>query len=95
MSCSCSEEHQGASTRQKGGSKREPPSMEEEKGSGSKHVLNNAVQSHLAPNRISTGAGNITSHRLREYEVKKLRPPACCSQENAIFAPHIHATAGK
>ena len=42
-----------------------------------------------------TGAGNITSHWLREYEVEKLRSPACCWQENAMFSPHIHANNGK
>ena len=42
-----------------------------------------------------TAVGNITSHRLREYEVKKLRSPACCRQENAIFSPCTHATDGK
>ena len=43
----------------------------------------------------NTGAGNITSHRLREYEVKELRSPACYRQQNAIFSPDIHATDGK
>ena len=33
----------------------------------------------------SLGAGNITSHRLREYEVKKLRSPASCMQMDAIL----------
>ena len=42
-----------------------------------------------------TGLGYITSHRLREYEIKKLRSPACCRQENEIFSPHSHATDGK
>ena len=32
--------------------------------------------------------------RFREYEVKKLRFPACCRQENTIFPPHIHRTWG-
>ena len=30
--------------------------------------------------------------RFCEYEVKKLRSPACSRQENAIFPPHIHTT---
>ena len=42
-----------------------------------------------------TGAKNINSHRLCEYEVKKLRSSACCRQENTIFSPHIHTTEGK
>ena len=42
-----------------------------------------------------TGAGNITSHWLREYEVKKLHLPACRMHENAMFSPPIHATDGK
>ena len=42
-----------------------------------------------------TGAGNITSHRLREYEVRKLQPPASCRQKNAILLPRIHATDGR
>ena len=44
---------------------------------------------------VSTGLLFITSHQLREYEVKELRSPACCRQENAISSPHIHATDGK
>ena len=43
----------------------------------------------------STGLGFITSHRLRAYEVKKLRYPACSRLENVIFSPHILATNGK
>ena len=39
-----------------------------------------------------TGPNNITSYRLCEYEVKKLRSPACCKQENATFSSLIHAT---
>ena len=30
--------------------------------------------------------------RFREYEVKKLRPPACSRQQNAMFPPHVHGT---
>ena len=30
--------------------------------------------------------------RFRENEVKKLRFPAYCRQENATFSPHIHRT---
>ena len=41
---------------------------------------------------VCTGLGFITSNRLREYEVKKLRSPACSRLENAIFLPCIHAT---
>ena len=33
----------------------------------------------------NTGLGFITSHRLLEYVVKKLRSSACCRQENTIF----------
>ena len=32
--------------------------------------------------------------RFGEYEVKKLRSPACSRQENAIFPLHIHGTLG-
>ena len=32
--------------------------------------------------------------RLCEYEVKKLRSPACSGQENAILPPYIHKTWG-
>ena len=35
----------------------------------------------------STGAGNITFNRLREYEVKNLHSPACRTLENANFSP--------
>ena len=41
---------------------------------------------------LHTGAENITSHRLCEYEVKKLCSPACSRQLNAIFPPLIHLT---
>ena len=50
--------------------------------------------SPLCPSH-STGLGFITSHRLREYEAKKLLSPACSRLENAIVSPHIHATNGK
>ena len=45
--------------------------------------------------RVHTVPKNITSQRLREYKVKKMRSPACCRQENAFFSPHIHTTNGK
>ena len=32
--------------------------------------------------------------RFREYEVKKLRSPACSRQENAMFSLHIHGIWG-
>ena len=44
---------------------------------------------------VCTGLGFITSHRLREYEVKKLHSSACSRLENAIFSPNIHAIDGK
>ena len=44
--------------------------------------------------RSTTGAENITSHRLREQEVKQLHSSACCRQEIAIFSPNIHASHG-
>ena len=37
------------------------------------------------PDPSCNGAGNITSHRLREYEVKKLGSPACRRLENVLF----------
>ena len=46
----------------------------------------------------TTGAENITSHdvnMMREYDVKKLRSPACSRLDNANFSPRIHATNGK
>ena len=54
------EERQGASKRQKGEAARESllqwrRRRRRREVCGSKHVLNNAVQSHLAPSRISTG----------------------------------------
>ena len=30
--------------------------------------------------------------RFREYEVNKLRSPACSRLVNAIYSPHIHRT---
>ena len=44
---------------------------------------------------VCTGAGNNTSHRMPEYEVKKLHSPACSRLQNAIFSPHIHGIDGK
>ena len=32
----------------------------------------------------------MVSSGFREYEVKKLRFPACSGQENATFPPHVH-----
>ena len=37
----------------------------------------------------------LFSHRLRGYEVKKLRSPVCYRQDNEFFSPHAYATNGK
>ena len=43
---------------------------------------------------------NIAAQKYRdglkfsEYEKNKLRSPACSSQENATFSPHLHKTWG-
>ena len=42
----------------------------------------------------STGVRFMVRSGFREYEVKKLRSPACSRQENAMFPPHIHGTWG-
>ena len=39
-----------------------------------------------------TGLHLKVDPRFGEYEVKKLRSPACSRQENAIFLAHIHGT---
>ena len=54
-----------------------------------------ALEPQVGENGTHTGAGNITSHQLREYEVKKLRSPTCSRPKNGIFSHHIHATDGK
>ena len=55
-------------------------------------------ESAVEPNLIfrsppyNTGVHFMVRSRFREYEVKKLRSPACSRQENAIFPCHIHGT---
>ena len=39
-----------------------------------------------------TGMHNMVRSWFREYELKKLRSPACSRQENAVYHPHIHGT---
>ena len=39
-----------------------------------------------------TGTGKSMLPRVCEYEVEKLRSPACSRQQNAIFQPCIHRT---
>ena len=39
-----------------------------------------------------TGLAQKVGPRFGEFEVKKLRSPACTRQKNATFLPHIHGT---
>ena len=41
---------------------------------------------------LCTGMHFMVRSGFCEYEVKKLRSPACSRQENAIFPPHINGT---
>ena len=41
---------------------------------------------------IYTGVHFMVRSGFREYDVKKLRSPACSRQENATFPTHIHRT---
>ena len=41
---------------------------------------------------LITGVDFMLRSGFREYEVKKLRTPACSRQQNAIFPPHLHGT---
>ena len=58
-------------------------------------TCNPHVISFLIAVMTFTGLGYITSHRLCESEMKRLRSPSCSRLENAIFSTHIHATDGK
>ena len=51
-------------------------------------LLVNANLTHF----IITGVDFMVRSGFREYEEEKLCFPACCSQANAIFSPHVHGT---
>ena len=63
----------------------------------SRSVWLNLSESMSASIKISepTGLGFITSHGLREYEVKKLRSPAFCGWRKRKLITQFHATHGK
>ena len=57
--------------------------------------LQNMISTTQARPGQTTGLGFITSHGLREYEVKKLRSPAFCGWRKRKLITQFHATHGK